>query len=47
MEHVSQLSEPKAAYTTPSVKDYGAVVDLVSFSGSGSFDDGGGATYAS
>lgn len=39
----------KADYDTPSIKEYGAVADLVANTGIGSFDDGngGGAQYAS
>jgi hypothetical protein len=39
---------PKLAYTSPSVKEYGSVSDLVASRGTGALDDGNGqAAYSS
>lgn len=47
MKNQQHVIEAKAAYTAPSIKEYGSVADLVANIGSGSFDDGAGASYAS
>lgn len=48
MSDQQQAIEAKAAYSTPSIKEYGAVADLVASQGTGAIDDGtGAAQYAS
>lgn len=48
MNDQQQARESKAVYSTPSIKEYGAVADLVASQGTGAIDDGSGAAqYAS
>lgn len=43
----SSENSGKRAYRSGAIKEYGTVNELVGFTGSGAFDDGGGAIYSS